>query len=72
MDGILREPDEEQKAKPPELEFVTFAERETLLRRGREAGLPPTEFQLLKLLAANPRISDPEAACELPERPPTW
>jgi hypothetical protein len=54
------------------LEFVNFAEREALLRRGREAGLPPTELQLLKLVAANPRISDPEAACELPERPPSW
>jgi DNA-binding CsgD family transcriptional regulator len=65
VDRILREPDEEQKTKPPELEFVTFAEREALLRRGREAGLPPKEYQYLKLLAANPRISYSDAARKL-------
>jgi DNA-binding CsgD family transcriptional regulator len=56
-----------QKAKPQELEFATFAEREreALLRRGREAGLPPREYEYLKLLAESPRISYSEAAREL-------
>jgi len=54
-----------QKTKSPEHELATFAEREALLRLGREAGLPPKEMQLLKLLASNPGISNPEAAREL-------
>lgn len=57
--------DSRQKTKPPELEFVSFAEREALLRLGREAGLPPKEFEYLKLLAENPRISYNEAARKL-------
>ena len=66
-DRNLREPDEEQKTKPPELECVTFAERErdALLKRGRKIGLPPKEYQYLKLWAQNPRISYTEAARKL-------
>jgi DNA-binding CsgD family transcriptional regulator len=48
-----------------ELEFATFFDREALLRRGREAGLPPREYQYLKLWAAKPRISYSAAASKL-------
>jgi DNA-binding CsgD family transcriptional regulator len=48
-----------------EQEFARFAEREALLRRGREVGLPPREYQYLMLWAQNPKISYREAAREL-------
>jgi DNA-binding CsgD family transcriptional regulator len=48
-----------------EQEFARFAEREALLKRGREVGLPPREYQYLKLWAQNPKISYREAAREL-------
>jgi DNA-binding CsgD family transcriptional regulator len=48
-----------------ELAMFTHAEREALLKRGRDAGLPPSEYELLKLLAANPKIPNREAADKL-------
>lgn len=65
VDRTLVGRDSGQEEESPELQFATFAEREALLRQGREAGLPPREFEYLKLLAANPRISYREAAREL-------
>jgi DNA-binding CsgD family transcriptional regulator len=67
VDRVLsgREGGEERKS--VEHEFATFVERErdALLRRGRDVGLPPREYKYLKLLAENPRISYGEAAREL-------
>ena len=55
----------EQRHKPPavETELPMFAqrEREAVLKRGREAGLPPREYELLKLLVEKPNISSREA-----------
>ena len=65
VERFLSGREDRQETKSPEHEFATFAEREALLRQGRDAGLPPREMQLLKLLAANPGISNPEAAREL-------
>ena len=45
-------------------ELAAFADREEklrLLKRGREAGLPPREYELLKLLVENPNMSSGEA-----------
>jgi DNA-binding CsgD family transcriptional regulator len=65
LDRILSGRISGQQPKSPEHELARFAEREALLRRGREVGLPPREYEYLKLLAANPRISYSEAAREL-------
>lgn len=65
VDRFLSGRDSVRKTESPELEFASFAEREALLRLGREAGLPPKEYQYLKLLAANPKISYREAARKL-------
>lgn len=71
VSGNLRNPERAEHGKagtdqrPDELELATFAEREALLRRGRDVGLPPREFELLKLLAENPKLSHREAAREL-------
>jgi DNA-binding CsgD family transcriptional regulator len=49
-----------------ELAMFTHAEREALLlKRGRDARLPPSEYELLKLLAAKPKIPNREAADKL-------
>jgi DNA-binding CsgD family transcriptional regulator len=48
-----------------ELAMFAHAEREALLKRGRDAGLPPSEYELLELLAANPKIPNREAADKL-------
>ena len=45
-------------------ELAGFADREVklrLLKRGREVGLPPREYELLKLLVENPNMSSGEA-----------
>jgi hypothetical protein len=65
VDRVLAGRDSSQETGSPEHEFATFFEREALLRLGREAGLPPREYQYLKLWAANPRISYSEAASQL-------
>ena len=67
VDKHLTGRDRWQHAESPERELATFAEheREALLRRGREVGLPPREYQYLKLWAGNPRITYSEAASEL-------
>jgi DNA-binding CsgD family transcriptional regulator len=67
VDTVLSGRDSRQKKESPEYEFAAFAEREreALLRRGREVGLPPREYQYLKLWTQNPRISYSEAAREL-------
>lgn len=48
-----------------ETELATFAERERLLRRGRDVGLPPKEYKLFRYLVANPKATNAEAAREL-------
>ena len=57
-----------EKPEPKEIELALFSElekvRETALRRGREAGLPPREMQLVEVLASNPGITN-RAAGEL-------
>jgi len=67
VDRHLSGRDSRQQPKSPEHELARFAEREreALLRRGKEIGLPPREYQYLKLWAQNPRISYSEAAREL-------
>ena len=35
--------------------MATFAEREAFLKRGREAGLPPREYELLRLVMRDPQ-----------------
>jgi DNA-binding CsgD family transcriptional regulator len=54
---------EKAEARPEVQELAVFAqrEREAVLKRGREAGLPPREYQLLKLLVDKPNISSREA-----------
>jgi DNA-binding CsgD family transcriptional regulator len=51
----------EQHHKPPavEIDLAMFAQRErkAVLKRGREAGLPPREYELLALLVEKPNIS---------------
>ena len=43
------------KAPPEEIEFAEFAKREALLKQGREIGLPPREYELLRLVMGNPK-----------------
>jgi hypothetical protein len=45
---------------PSEHEFAEFADREALVKLGRDAGLPPQEFELYKLLIANPNLKNRE------------
>lgn len=47
----------EQRHKPPpeEIEFAEFAKREALLKQGRKIGLPPREYELLRLVMGNPK-----------------
>ena len=46
----------EQRHKPHavEIDLAAFAEREALLKRGREAGLPPREYELFALVMGDP------------------
>jgi DNA-binding CsgD family transcriptional regulator len=46
-------------------ELAAFAAREKLLKRGRDSGLPPREYELLKLFVENPNMSYREAAKRL-------
>ena len=45
-----------------EVELATFAERETLLKRGRKAGLAPREYEIFKLFVTHPGIKYREVA----------
>jgi hypothetical protein len=47
----------ERHHKPPlqEIELANFFEREALLKRGRETGLPPREYELLRLVMRDPK-----------------
>jgi len=63
--AVVQQIERNQTPRVEEFELATFAEREALLIRGREAGLPPSEYQLLKLLVANPKITSSEAAVKL-------
>ncbi len=47
------------------LELARFADRETLLKRGRDVGLPPREYELYKLFVENTNIKYCEAAAKL-------
>lgn len=57
---------------PTEAELATFAEREALLKRAREAGLTPREHELFALVVGDPkrflrnnRLNHKEAAAEM-------
>jgi DNA-binding CsgD family transcriptional regulator len=65
--AVLKKIEQPQTPHVEEAELAMFAddEREALLNRGRDAGLPPSEYELLKLLAANPKIPNHEAAVKL-------
>jgi DNA-binding CsgD family transcriptional regulator len=65
--AVLKKIEQPQSPHVEEAELAMFAndEREALLRRGRDAGLPPSEYELLKLLAAKPKIPNREAADKL-------
>jgi DNA-binding CsgD family transcriptional regulator len=67
--AVVRKVEQRLSARPPspteETELATFAVREALLKRGREAGLPPREYELLKLLVEKPKISSREAGQRL-------
>ena len=43
-------------------ELAGFAERDKLLKRGRDAGLPPREYELYKFFISNPGATNPQAA----------
>jgi DNA-binding CsgD family transcriptional regulator len=64
---VLKMIEQPQTPHVEEAELAMFAhdEREALLKRGRDAGLPPSEYELLKVLAANPKIPNREAADKL-------
>jgi DNA-binding CsgD family transcriptional regulator len=65
--AVLKKIEQPQSPHVEEAELAMFAndEREALLRRGRDAGLPPSEYELLKLLAAKPKIPNREATDKL-------
>jgi DNA-binding CsgD family transcriptional regulator len=65
--AVLKKIEQPQTPHVEEAELAKFApaEREALLKRGRDAGLPPSEYELLKVLAANPKIPNREAADKL-------
>lgn len=66
--AVLKKIEQPQTPHVEEAELAMFAhaEREALLLKlGRDAGLPPGEYELLKLLAANPKIPNREAADRL-------
>jgi DNA-binding CsgD family transcriptional regulator len=65
--AVLKKIEQPQTPHVEEAELAMFAhaEREALLKRGRDAGLPPSEYELLKLLAAKPKIPNREAADKL-------
>jgi len=63
--AVVQQIERNQAPRVEEIELATFAEREALLRRGWEAGLPPSEYELLKLLMANPKITNRKAAAKL-------
>ena len=46
-------------------ELAEFADHETLIKLGRDAGLPPQEFELYKLLIANPNRKNKEYGAQL-------
>jgi DNA-binding CsgD family transcriptional regulator len=56
----------EKRDTPPDLrELAQFADREALLKRGRDAGLPPKEYEVFKLFVENPGIKYREVADKL-------
>jgi DNA-binding CsgD family transcriptional regulator len=57
--------EQHQTPRPEAFELATFADRERILKRGRQAGLPPREYELLKLLVEKPKISSREAGQRL-------
>ena len=44
------------------MELAAFAEREALLKKGRDAGLPPREYELFSFFVDNPGATNAEAA----------
>jgi|SRR5215216_1112981 len=50
---------------PYERELAEFIDREVLLKRGRDAGLTPQEFELYKALIDNPGLKNKEYGAQL-------
>jgi hypothetical protein len=48
-----------------EHQFAEFVDREDMLKRGRDARLPPQEFELYKLLISNPSLKNKEYGAQL-------
>jgi DNA-binding CsgD family transcriptional regulator len=54
---------EKQSSKPPvEVELEAFVDREKVLKQLKDAGLPPREYELARLLIENPGMTNREAA----------
>ena len=52
---VAKKLERRHKPSPQEIELATFAEREALLKQGREIGLPLREYELLRLVMRDPK-----------------
>jgi DNA-binding CsgD family transcriptional regulator len=62
---ICREIIEHPDARKTEMELAGFASREISLKRARDAGLPPREYELYKFFVDNPGSTNARAAQRL-------
>ena len=62
---VARRLEKRDAAKEKELFTFTEREREKLLKRGRDAGLPPQEFELYKLLIGKPGLKNKDYGAQL-------
>jgi DNA-binding CsgD family transcriptional regulator len=65
VNQIRREATERSDARSTAMGLAAFADREALLKRGRDAGLPPREYELYKFFVDNPGATNVEAAQRL-------
>jgi DNA-binding CsgD family transcriptional regulator len=56
---------EGKPADRPELELAQFADKEEMLKRAQDAGLPPREMEVFKFFVENPGSKNREAADKL-------
>jgi hypothetical protein len=70
--AVVHKIERRQTPRVQEVELATFAARDALLKRGRDAGLPPREYELFRLALGDPKrflrngkLNYSEAACEL-------
>jgi hypothetical protein len=52
---VVKEIERRQPPLAEEVELATFAKREEWLAKGRTAGLPPREYELLRLVLGDPK-----------------